>query len=281
MLKNWIVTTEPVKNGTNGIMARERYLLAGNHPNHRNTESIISLIGDAKTSQRIALAGEQFRVRQHLNRQGGRPLSSYAMEYCLTLPKGYLPTEKQWKLILSDCCGTLAQLCELQPQEIRQFKSQIRAVLHRQNQDTKHGAGDHVHLLIGKIVGKRVLKALQQKKGTKVLKTAFNAAVLKHVGIDHKKYTPYEMGRSKRLETWRYQQQKAEESLHIEKVVLRMQKQAEKWFEANDHNNQRQANRQLNRLIKTFDELSELAVPENYAVEIDELKYRISTKKPL
>ncbi|CAH1218863.1 conserved hypothetical protein [Vibrio harveyi] len=272
MLKNWIVTTEPVKNSTSGVMARERYLLAKNHSNHRNTESIISLVGDAKTSQRIALAGEQFRVQQQLNPHGGRPICSYAMEYCLALPKGYRPTEKQWKLILNDCCSTLALLCELQPHEIRQFKSQIRAILHRQNQNLIRGTGDHVHLVIGKVVCRRVLKVLQQKKGTKVLKSAFNAAVLKHIGIDHQDYTPHEIDRGKRLETWRYQQQKAEEALHVEKVVLRMQKQAEKWFEANDNNNKRQANRQLNRLIKIFEELSELNVPTEYHNSIQDLK---------
>ncbi|MFA0505028.1 hypothetical protein AB4510_10445 [Vibrio sp. 10N.222.54.B12] len=282
MIKNWTITTEAVKHGTDGVMARERYLLAENHPNHRTTEAIISLFGSAKTSQRIALVGEQFRVKQHLNRKGGRPLSSYAMEYVLTLPKGHRPTPEQWKSMISDCCLAICKLLELKQEELKPFKSQIRAVLHQQKQSGVKGAGDHVHLVLGKVLSGKVLRALQQKKCTALLKQAFNAAVLKHTGLDHKQYKPHEINRGKRLETWKYQQQKVDESLHVEKVVLRMQKQAEKWFEASDNNNQRQAKRQLNRLIKTFDELSELAVPENYAVEIDKLKYRISsTKKPL
>ncbi|TOI72542.1 hypothetical protein CGI54_25255, partial [Vibrio parahaemolyticus] len=180
MIKNWTITTEAVKNGTDGVIARERYLLAKKHPNHRTTEAIISLIGNAKTSQRVALVGEQFRVKQHLNRKGGRPLSSYAMEYCLTLPKGHRPTPDQWRAIISDCCLAISKALELKPEELKQFKSQIRAVLHQQNQSGVRGTGDHVHLIIGKVINGKVLKVLQQKKCTALLKQAFNAAVLKH-----------------------------------------------------------------------------------------------------
>ncbi|EGQ8008891.1 TPA: hypothetical protein GRR58_22080 [Vibrio parahaemolyticus] len=275
MLKNWTVTTQPVRNGSDGIMVRERYLLAQNHSNHRNTESIISLLGNAKTSQKIALIGEQFRVNQHLSSKGGRPLSSYAMEYCLTLPKKYRPTEGEWKLILADCCLALAQLCQLKQSDMRQFKSQIRAVLHRQNQDCTLGAGDHVHLILGKVVSDKVLKPLQQKKGTKILKSAFNASVLRHLGVDHKEYKPYELNRGKRLETWKYHQNKAYESLHLEKLILKMQKQADKWFEAQKEHNKRQMNRQLNRLIQTFEELSDLDVPQCYQEELNDLKATI------
>lgn len=272
MIKNWIITTEAVKNSSDGIMARERYLLSASHPNHKNTETIVSLIGSAKTSQRIALAGEQFRVKQHLNRQGGRPLSSYAMEYCLTLPKKHRPTEKEWKIILSDCCTALARLVELHPSEINQFKSQIRAVLHRQKQVGKRGSGDHVHLIVGKVVNNRVLKALQQKKGTKILKQAFNAAVLKHTGLNHLEYQPHELNRGRRLETWKYQHQKAEESLHSEKLILKLQKQVDKWFEAEQQHDYKQQNRQLNRLIKTFEELSNQPLTSAQKENVERLK---------
>ncbi|CAK1942023.1 conserved hypothetical protein [Vibrio crassostreae] len=283
MIKNWTITTEAVKNGTDGIMARERYLLAKKHLNHRNTEAIISLFGNANTSQRIALVGEQFRVKQHLNRKGGRPLSSYAMEYVLTLPKGHRPTSEQWKSMISDCCLAITKLLELKPEELKPFKSQVRAVLHQQKQSGVTGTGDHVHLIFGKVLNGKVLKVLQQKKCTAFLKQAFNTAVLKHTGLDHKQYKPYELNRGKRLETWKYQQTAANESLHVEKVIMRMQKQADKWFEAENNNEQQQMDRQLNRLIKTFDELSELKISSNYDASIEKLKNRImpSLKSPL
>lgn len=177
MLKNWTITTQAVRgsaSATDAVMARERYLLAANHPNHRTTESIISLIGNAQTSQRIALLGEEFRLKQQLSRKGGRPISSFAIEYCLVLPKltHSRPTPEQWKQVLTDCCKALVKLLELKPEEIRIFRQQIRAVLHQQNQSGKRGAGDHVHLIIGKVLScssgsSRVLKELQKKGGLK------------------------------------------------------------------------------------------------------------------
>ncbi|MFS1459933.1 hypothetical protein BCU40_001580 [Vibrio lentus] len=278
MIKNWTTTTEAVKNGTDGVMARERYLLAKKHPNHRNTEAIISLIGSAKTSQRVALVGEQFRVKQHLNRKGGRPLSSYAMEYCLTLPKGHRPTPEQWKAIITDCCLAVSKLIELKPDELKQFKSQIRAVLHQQQQSGVRGTGDHVHLIIGKVINGKVLRVLQQKKCTALLKQAFNAAVLKHTGLDHKQYKPHELVRGKRLESWKYREQKAAEAQHVLHLIAKLQKQADKWFNAKENDDYRQQNRQINRLITTFEELSHAELPNHQKHNILKLKNEIESR---
>ncbi len=256
MIKNWTVTTQPVRLGTDGVMMRERYLLNKTHANHKHTEALISLFGCAETSNRIALSGEQFRLSQHLyNRKGGRPLSSYAMEYCLTLPKGYRPSKEQWQSIVKYCCLALVKHCKLNKTELAQYRQQIRAVLHQQNQDGVKGSGDHVHLIVGKVVGNRVLKELQQKKATKLVKQAFNHAVLKYVGIDHRTYEPVEVEKGRRLSTWQYQHQKATEALEIEKLIKQMQAQFDKWLKAKETHDERQLKRQKNRLLKTYEEL--------------------------
>lgn len=272
MIKNWTITTEAVKHGSDGIMARERYLLAENHPNHRTTEAIISLFGSAKTSQRIALTGEQFRLNQHLNRKGGRRLSSYAMEYCLTLPKGHRATPEQWKSMISDCCLAISKLLELKPEELKQFKSQIRAVLHQQKQSGVKGTGDHVHLILGKVLNGKVLRVLQQKKCTALLKQAFNAAVLKHTGLDHKQYKAHEINRGKRLEAWKHREQKAADAENTQLLVAKLQIQADKWFHAKEENDYRQQNRQINRLIKTFEELSCTELPNHQREHVTKLR---------
>lgn len=256
MIKNWTVTTQPVRLASDGIMMRERYLLNTKHANHKCTEDLVSLFGCAHTSNRIALAGERFRLNQQLNnRRGGRPLSSYAMEYCLTLPKGYRPSKEQWQSIVKDCCLALAKLCKLNKSEFSQYRQQIRAVLHQQSQDGTKGSGDHVHLIIGKVVGGGVLKELQQKKATKLIKQAFNQSVLKHVGIDHRTYDPIEKEKGRRLSTWQYQHQKATEALEIEKLIEKMQTQFDKWLKAKEARDERQLKRQRNRLLKTYEEL--------------------------
>ncbi|HGO5292928.1 TPA: hypothetical protein ACK210_002621 [Photobacterium damselae subsp. damselae] len=65
--------------------------------------------------------------------RGGRPLSSFGIEYCITLPKNLCPTTSQWRDITIDCLKALAQVCKLTPAEYEQFKNGVRAVLHQQN----------------------------------------------------------------------------------------------------------------------------------------------------
>ncbi|GIU23081.1 hypothetical protein L2719_05905 [Shewanella schlegeliana] len=256
---------------------RERYLLAANHTNHKHTENLISIFGSADTSNRIALAGEEFRLNQQLyNRRGGRPLSSYAMEYCLTLPKGYRPSTKQWQSIVKDCCLALAKLCKLNNTEFTQYRKQIRAVLHQQKQEEKRGAGDHVHLIIGKVVKNRVLKELQQKKATKLIKLAFNHSVLKHVGVDYRSYEPAELEKGRRLNTWQYQYEKSKETLDIEKLIRQFQAQTDKWLKAKEDNNERQKRRQESRLIKTYESLKTYPLSRLQNEQINKIKREIN-----
>ncbi|WP_337247049.1 MULTISPECIES: hypothetical protein [unclassified Vibrio] len=167
---------------------------------------------------------------------------------------------------------TLAKLCKLNKSEFAQYRQQIRAVLHQQNQDGTKGSGDHVHLIIGKVIGKRVLKQLQQKRATKVIKQAFNQSVLKHVGIDYRSYEPIEKEKGRRLSTWQYQHQKATESLEIEKLIKKMQVQFDKWLIAKEELNERQLKRQKNRLLKSYDELKARDLSTLQAERIDKIK---------
>ncbi|EPJ2732454.1 hypothetical protein ACTHEF_004131 [Vibrio parahaemolyticus] len=276
MLKNWTVTTQPVRLASDGIMMRERYLLNAKHANHKCTEALISIFGCGETSHRIALAGEKFRLNQQLNnRRGGRPLSSYAMEYCLTLPKGYRPSIEQWQSIASDCCIKLAKYCKLTKAEFAQYRQQIRAVLHQQNQEGQKGTGDHVHLIIGKVVRGRVLRELQKKGATKLLKQTFNHAVLQHVGIDYRSYEPIEKEKGRRLSTWQYQYEKANQALEIEKLIKTMQSQFDKWIKAKEEHNERQQHRQKNRLLKTYEELKLRKLSPLQQEKLEKIKQKI------
>ncbi|MDN3614890.1 hypothetical protein ACFFUS_11840 [Vibrio gallaecicus] len=276
MLKNWTVITQPVRFATDGVMMRERYLQSLTHANHKHTQRIVSIFGCAETSNRIALAGEEFRLNQQMyNSRGGRPLSSYAVEYCLTLPKGYRPTTQQWQSVIKDCSLALAKLCKLNKSEFAQYRQQIRAVLHQQEQGGKRGSGDHVHLIIGKVVGKRVLKELQQKKVTRLIKEAFNSAVLKHVGVDHRSYEPIEAEKGRRLSTWQYKYEKANQALEIEKLISKMQNQFDKWLKAKEEHNDRQQRRQENRLMKTYESLAYHSLSKQQQEQAEVIKNKI------
>lgn len=276
MLKNWTVITQPVRFASDGVMMRERYLQSLTHANHKHTQRIVSIFGCTETSNRIALAGEEFRLNQQMhNRRGGRPLSSYAVEYCLILPKGYRPTKQQWQSVIKDCSLALAKLCKLNKSEFAQYRQQIRAVLHQQDQEGKKGSGDHVHLIVGKVVTNRVLKELQQKKATKLIKQAFNHSVLKHVGIDHRSYEPIEAEKGRRLSTWQYKYEKANQALEIEKLIEKMQSQFDKWLKAKEEHNDRQKTRQENRLIKTYEYLKSFNLSVQQKEKINKIQNKI------
>lgn len=281
MIKNWTVVTQPVRNGIDGLIARERYLTSKSHPNHKNTSSIKSIVGNKSTVRYISLLGERYKLNQKLSGKRGRHLSSYAMEYCLTLPKGINATDSQWREIIKYCCRSLARFCKLNDKDLVLFERNIRAVLHRQDQSIKSGTGDHVHLIIGKILNSSqpsVLKELQKKKATQIIKSSFNIAVTKHLGISYKDYTPSELNKTNKMEIWKHHFYNNKKAIDSSKTLVKLQKQIDKWFESYNGSNTKQMNRQFNRIKKSYLELVEInTCPEN----LDLLNRKISTIETL
>ncbi|EIK4809222.1 hypothetical protein LJ779_002556 [Vibrio parahaemolyticus] len=254
MLKNWTVITKPVKNGSDGIIARERYLNSRKHQNHINTEAIIDIVGNESTSKRIILAGEKYRLRNKLkSNRRGRPLSSFAIEFCLTLPKQYRPTPNQWRAVIVECCKALADHLALSGDDKKTFYNHIRAVCHQQHQAGIRGAGDHVHLIVSKVLKDRVLTELQKKAATRVLKRAFTTATATHIGFSIDEYKPSELNKGHRLEKWQYESQNLEAAnAEHTKLQRKLEKQIRNWEEAVRVADVRQVKRQKNRIKKTL-----------------------------
>lgn len=257
MLKNWTVITKPVKNGSDGIIARERYLNSRTHQNHTNTEAIIDIIGNESTSKKIIIAGERYRLRSKLKAdRRGRPLSSFAIEFCLTLPKQYRPTPKQWHAIIVECCRALADHLKLTGDDRKSFFNHIRGVCHQQHQAGIRGAGDHVHLIVSKVLKDRVLTELQKKAATIVLKRAFTVATATHIGMFVHEYKPSEIEKGHRLEKWQYESQKVEaENVEQAKLQQKLEKQIKRWEEAVAKADMKQIKRQRNRIEQSLKQL--------------------------
>ncbi|WP_068712884.1 hypothetical protein [Vibrio tritonius] len=280
-MKNWTVITQAVKDGSNGIMKRERYLVSTKNASHKETK-IISLIGSPETSRRMAILGEQYKLyQQQKQKRGGRPLSSYAVEYCITLPKGISPTPQQWKSITIDCVKALAQVCNLSSSDYENYKKGIRAVLHQQNQNNSRGTGDHVHFIVSKVLaGKGVLTQLQKKGATRALKSAFTLSVLKHTNYSINDYTPLEIGRSKRLEQWKMQYSRVEQSKEELKLIRQLQNQVDKWIKAKEENDLRQVNRQYSRMYKTYEKLTKTGYSNEAHGTLEKFKEIINKNQP-
>ncbi|MFS1465534.1 hypothetical protein BCU33_005635 [Vibrio lentus] len=189
------------------------------------------------------------------NNRRGRQVSSFAMEFCLTLPKPYRPTREQWRLVIKDCCKALADHLQLIGSDRKEFFSLVRGVCHQQDQEGK-GTGDHCHLIVSKIVAGKVLRELQRKGSTALLKQAFTTAVTTHVGISIDDYKPHQLHRGKRLEKWQYESRKMEKlNNENKKLINKLKKQIERWETALENSDIKQLRRQKNRIEKTFSEL--------------------------
>lgn len=275
MIKNWTLISQVVKNGSIGVMKREAYIMSRTHPNHKKTVSIIDLLGNEETSKRIALSGEEYKLRQFLTqKKGGRPLSTFAMEFCLSLPKEIVATPDQWKQITIDCCKFLIRMLVLNDEEKKQFAHQIRAVLHQQDRTSN----DHVHLIIGKALKDRVLSELQKKQATNKLKFAYNAAVYRHLKVSTKNYLPKSENYGKRLEMWRYSRLEEGISKQAGALLKNLSEQVEKYFTAIEEENEKQKNRQLNRILKTISELEGESLPAKHQQEVDKIMTKLRPK---
>ena len=84
---------------------------------------------------------------------------------------------------------------------------------------------------------------------TKALKSAFNVAILKYIGLNYRDYTPSELNKAKKLETWKHYHDKNLENIT---VINKIQCQIDKWFVAFEEMDNRQINRQFNRINKNY-----------------------------
>lgn len=286
-MKGWTVTTRSTKNGASGLAGREFYFFNKNDKNHKSTEEIISIHGNDKHIENMALAGAKYAAKQKLARKGGRPPSSYAVEFVLTLPKGPRPTPKQWHKVLISSLKQLAKHCDV---DLKELAPITRAVLHRQAQDgTGKGTGDHVHVLVGKFTNDgKYLRNLQRKTATRAIKDGYNAAMLEHVGLNWKTYkpAPQQYANKRKVPTWKVKAARAHNALDLKNKLLdqrefdidektkqlkelqslnaKFQNQAQKWLEAFDVADRKQMNRQANRMNKAISELKEYKEVEGF-----------------
>lgn len=310
-MKGWTVRTEATKNGSKGVAGREVYL--------SNTERIQPIFGNDRTMSDISYAGESYAAKQAAKGKGGRPPSSYAIEFTLNLPKGYRPDDTQWRKIVEHCLKETAKACGVEPKQIAPTS---RAILHQQKQDgSKQGTGDHCHIVFGKFTQDGTyLRNLQRKTVTAKMKHSFNAAVKHYCGYDWTEYAktlqeqkyPNKhpaptwkvraakereeiekqqaaldsqaqslVERTKMLEMWSNEiELKIEEAKSIERLKSNFTNQAEKWLDALKIEDSKQMNRQFNRMNKTIDELGAFAMSNEDLAAISKLSEQINSRSP-
>lgn len=183
MLKNWTVITQPIKDQSLGLKKFLRYLVSESHKNHKNKTAIKPIFGNI---DRFHLKTVFNITKQELitakKKKGGRGFNSFAQSFVFSLPPD-LPnkiTHQQWQNISKDIIKELSLFLNLTPQHL---KDHLFMNLHEQD-------NPHLNLVIAKVINGITRTELQQKSIIKVLKHAFNLAVLQHTGLDHTQYQP-------------------------------------------------------------------------------------------
>lgn len=258
-------------------------MLDKEHPNHKHTEEILDVFGSDKAVKNIIRNCHERKLENLIKGKGGRPPSE-AMEFVFTLPKGIRPEKDQWKEMIRGVMTDVAKKMGLSGSE---FDGIVRGVVHRQSQDESiKGSGDHMHLMIGKFTNdNKHLPELQRKGVLYVMKESFNKQMREVMGVDHRLYEPkkgYGGLAKKRVPKWKVDAARANEALVAREQKLndalgeldaqkaqyadslvKLTAYAEKYSDALDRGDVRQANRQKNRYSKEI----EKALPLQMALD--------------
>lgn len=198
-IKNWIVTTERVKNKDYGLSEYASYLVSQKHQNHRETE-IFPIFGNFNTFINSTI--QQTLEFDKNNKKGGRKVESYAQSFNFILPPPHKPTLEQWKKISVDLMKVVHTEMKIKS-NINEFGNACFLNLHDQK-------NPHLNMLIPRIFKNERLADLDRKNVLAKLKLQFNQSVLKHCQIDHEKHNPLRknVGRRKTKQQYDYENSK-------------------------------------------------------------------------
>ena len=279
-IKNWFVRSERVKDTHIGLIKYGKYLINLEHANHKNTSSIIPIYGNIEGFIRTCSNEAVSLDLDNSQRKGGRPVQSYAQSFVFSLPDAVKkPTIDEWKLITSDVLKELAKKLGL---ELKDLNGRVFANVHDQD-------NPHLNLVVSRVVQGKALKALDQKGTIGVAKKAFNAATLARCGLDVSAYEPLQTNLGARQAKWQIQQDDSEKALKaiglkskaldievarakgLAKYSAMLNSQILKWIEAVKITDEKQEERQKNRIEKSVEELNKLNLPNEQAELINSL----------
>jgi hypothetical protein len=200
-IKNWTVTTERVKNKSEGLSEYTSYLVSSKHKNHKNTE-IVEIFNKDHNLFLNNTIREVIEFDAN-NKKGGRKVESYAQSFNFILPPPHKPTPEQWQKIGRDLVGVIYK--ELQIKEDKNiFGNSCFINLHDQ-------ANPHLNMLVPRIFKGERLADLDRKNVLAKLKLQFNQSVMKHCEIDHTQHKPLRSNVGSRKSAQRYAYDKAKE----------------------------------------------------------------------
>lgn len=180
-IKNWTVKTKSVEGGSNGIAAYGRYLEDTEHRNHKGkTESITPVSGNWRG---LVMRQTALMAKRNLDKpKGGRPVSTLAQSFVLSLPPELKPTPDQWKKIAQKLIQSLNDALPAS-KKLGTYDSFVNA-----HENTNN---PHLNIIIGKLAENgEIRKEITQKSALHRIKQAANAAIFEVLGVSNIEYNP-------------------------------------------------------------------------------------------
>lgn len=209
-IKNWIVTTERVKNKSAGLSEYTSYLISSKHKNHKNTE-IYSLF-NSEHNKFITNTIKETIEFDAKNKKGGRKVESFAQSFNFILPPPHKPTPEQWQDIGFELLKTVHSELGIKS-DFTKFARACFVNVHDQ-------ANPHINMLIPRIYNGERLADLDRKNVLAKVKLQFNKSVLKHCNIDHTQHNPLRVnvGRRKSAQGYAYEKAKEEAQNALKRI---------------------------------------------------------------
>lgn len=283
-LKNWFVRSERVKGRHAGVIKYGKYLTDPNHPNHKDkTSAIIPIYGTVDGFVNECTSESVNLDLANSKKKGGRPVESYAQSFNFVLPPTvHKPSQNQWKSIFKDVISAMGGKLGLASTSM--LKGKVFANVHDQD-------NPHLNIMISRVIGGKVMTALDQKAVIGIAKRSFTASIMKHCGLDIGSYTPLQTNLGKRQANWQLQQRAAEAATkqqekaakdvidrleneienakQLQRLAAMLQNQVFKWMEAVEQNDSKQEIRQGNRINNTINKINELEIDDETATLLD------------
>lgn len=258
-LTSWVVTTERVKGGANGLVEYGAYLVSTKHANHSGKpHSILPMFGNV--NQFVNSAFSECTQVDLANIKGGRRIASYGQSFVFSLPPQYNPTPEEWKKITGDICNALCEHLDLPKAQYQNF---LFTNVHQQ------GSNDHLNLVVSRAFKGEVLKTLDKKSTLVLMKKTFTASVLKHCSFDVQSYAVRKPARTNRnrgrVPKWLYQLNQLKDLKLTEQEIksaksafAKLLESATAWVAANKKKNQEEAAKQEVHFVESFKALQAL-----------------------
>jgi hypothetical protein len=249
--RSFTVTSQSINKQAYGAIDYANYLLDMEHPNHKERTEYKRIHRDpVELAMKAIKEASDIDLRNTKNNKGGRPLESYFQSYVFSPPKSIDLTDDQFKILAK---RVLVEMADRLGLDKKTMADNCHISLHKQ-QNT------HLNFLVNRnIEGESYQQILTRPSTSNLMRRTFNAVMLEF-GYKYEDYKP-ENPKLSQFAVLEQREEELKQGLEELKKLKQIQRKAENQFskllKAFEEKDQKNINRQSNRLNKTILEYGE------------------------